>query len=129
MGPLRAGSRVPPVASYQMDVTVDAAHAVTGRETVRFVNRTSHSFPELVLHLYLIAWKNDRSTWLREQARGGGRDRPVRKEERWFGFSELNRVALEDGTDLTAEIRFIAPDDGNADDRTLAAISLPKPVR
>jgi hypothetical protein len=32
-------------------------------------------------------------------------------------------------TDLTARIRFIAPDDGNAQDRTVLTVPLPQPVR
>ena len=40
---------------------------------IRFTNRTAFAFKDLSLHLYLNAWRNDRSTWLLEQSRGGGR--------------------------------------------------------
>ena len=67
---------------------MNAEHGITGRETVRFTNRTRFSFEDLRLHLYLNAWKNDRSTWLTEQARGGGRsDRGVRAAEAAAGAS------------------------------------------
>ncbi len=125
-----AGPRVPPVASYTIEAQVNAEHGITGRETVRFTNRTRFSFEDLRLHLYLNAWKNDRSTWLTEQARGGGRgDRGVRAKEasRW-GFSEIHRIALEDGTDLTPSLQYLSPDDGNPDDRTLVSVALPRPV-
>ena len=125
-----AGPRVAPVASYTIEARVNAEYGITGRETVRFTNRTRFSFEDLRLHLYLNAWKNNRSTWLTEQARGGGRsDRRVRTKEasRW-GFSEIHRVALEDGTDLTPSLHALSPDDGNPDDRTLVSVSLPRPV-
>jgi len=125
-----AGPRVPPVASYTIEAQVNAEHGITGRETVRFTNRTRFSFEDLRLHLYLNAWKNDRSTWLTEQARGGGRsDRGVRAAEagRW-GFSEIHRIALDDGTDLTPSLRYVSPDDGNPDDQTLVSVALPRPV-
>ena len=35
-----AGPRVPPVASYTIEAQVNADHGITGRETVRFTNRT-----------------------------------------------------------------------------------------
>ena len=128
--PAEAGPRVAPVASYTIEAQVNAEHGVTGRETVRFTNRTRFSFEDLRLHLYLNAWNNDRSTWLTEQARGGGRnDRGRRTVEasRW-GFSEIHRIALEDGTDLTPSLHYLSPDDGNPDDRTLVSVALPRPV-
>ena len=38
--PFHAGSRVPPVASYRIEATLDETHRITGTETVTFVNRT-----------------------------------------------------------------------------------------
>ena len=127
---LDAGSRVPPVASYTIEAAVNAEHVVTGKETVRFTNRTRHAFSDLALHLYLNAWRNDRSTWLVEQARGGGRaDRGLAAKDpaRW-AYSEIHRISLDDGTDLTPGLKYVSPDDGNPDDRTLVSVPLPRPV-
>jgi hypothetical protein len=127
--PLAAGSRVPPVASYVIEAAWDAGnHALTGRERVTFVNRTGISLPDLRLHLYLNAWRNDRSTWLTENEEGIGRARRAGKDAEWFGWTEINRIALADGTDLTPGLRFLAPDDGNAEDRTLVSVPLPRPI-
>jgi hypothetical protein len=126
---LLAGSRVPPVASYKIDAAYEAAnHTLTGRETVTFVNRTGRALPDLRLHLFLNAWRNDRSTWLRESEEGIGRRRPKGKDAEWFGWIEINRIALADGTDLTPGLRPLAPDDGNAEDRTLVSVPLPRPI-
>lgn len=127
--PAFAGSRVPAVASYRIEATYDAEHRVTGKETVTFVNRTHHAFTDLALHLYLNGFRNDRSTWLSEEAMGGGRDRHRIETEDGFGYSEINRIVLSDGTDLTQQVRPIAPDDGNVEDRTLVSIALPTPVQ
>ena len=73
-----AGARVPPVASYTIEAQVNAEHAITGRETVRFTNRTRFSFEDLRLHLYLNAWKNrplhvaHRAVARRRKGRPGG---------------------------------------------------------
>ncbi len=127
---LDAGPRVPPVASYTIEAAVSAEHVVTGKETVRFTNRTKASLPDLALHLYLNAWRNDRSTWLLEQRQGGGRpDRGLSaKDTAHWGWSEIHRIALDDGTDLTPGLTYVSPDDGNPDDRTLVSVPLPHPV-
>ncbi len=127
---LDAGPRVPPVASYTIVATLDARYGLTGTETVTFTNRTAYTFPDLVLHLYLNAWRNDRSTWLVEQSRGGGRrDRGLagKSPARW-GWTEIHRISLDDGTDLTPLLAYVSPDDGNPDDRTLVRVPLPRPV-
>ena len=83
---LDAGPRAPAVASYTIEAHVSADHGITGKETVRFTNRTRFSFDDLRLHLYLNAWKNDRSTWLTEQARGEEKgDRKSRGAEAGHG--------------------------------------------
>ncbi|MGA7991600.1 MAG: M1 family metallopeptidase [Thermoanaerobaculia bacterium] len=127
---LDGGSRVPPVASYTIEAAVNPGHVLTGKETVRFTNRTKAALPNLALHLYLNAWRNDRSTWLIEQSRGGGRrDRGLAAGDagRW-GFSEIHRIALDDGTDLTPGLKYVSPDDGNPGDRTLVVVPLPHAV-
>ncbi len=124
-----AGSRVPPVASYRIEASYEAReHRIDGKETVTFVNRTDAPIGELALHLYLNGFRNDLSTWLREDALPGGRTRPKRTDESRYGFIDINRIALSDGTDLTPAVRFVSPDDRNPDDRTLAAIPLPRAV-
>lgn len=119
--PALAASRVPPVASYRIEAAWDAEQkTLAGRQTVTFVNRTSHELPDVVLHLYLNGFRNTRSTLWR------GFPPPSRSAA--FGFCELKRVALPDGTDLTRQISFEAPANDNAEDRTLARIPLPRPV-
>ncbi len=122
--PLLAGQRVPPVASYRISASWDeASKKLTADETVTFVNRTSHTFHEIELHLYLNAFRNESSTFRRHDRMEKHRDDPA-----WFGMIEVTRVALSDGTDLTARLAFVSPDDGNPDDRTVARIPLPQPV-
>ena len=58
--------RAPSVASYRMSARLDATnHVVEGKETIHFVNRSSRALPELYFHLYLNAFKNDSSVFLR----------------------------------------------------------------
>lgn len=119
--PARAGSRVPAVASYRIEATWDGERkTLVGRETVVFVNRTSRELPDVLLHLYLNGFRNTRSTLWRGLPRPGGSGD--------FGFCELKRVALPDGTDLTRRVSFATEANDNPDDRTLARVALPRPV-
>lgn len=116
--PALAGPRVPPVASYRIEASWDAERkTLSGRETVTFVNRTSHAFSDVLLHLYLNGFRNTRSTLFR------GLPPPSGSSD--FGGCELKRVALPGGADLTGRVSFAVPGSDNPDDRTLARVPLP----
>lgn len=129
---LHAGARVPPVASYEIHASYDAEKkTITAKGRVTLVNRTSRPVSELRLHLYLNAFRNERSTWMRRRGADGERGGRGPRGEAGFGYVEISRIELGGEparTDLTPGLRFVAPDDGNADDRTLAAVPLPRPV-
>jgi hypothetical protein len=82
---------------------------------------------ELQFHLYWNAWRNGESTWLRERRLGGNSTTP--RPDAW-GWTDIKaaRITLDRTYDLASSLRFIAPDDGNTADRTVAAVSLPQPV-
>jgi hypothetical protein len=116
-------------ASYTIDVRLDhAARRLTGRETIRWRNITSRPTRELQLHLYWNAWRDANSTWLRERHLAGSRaPRPD-----GFGSIDISalRVRVGNGSwdEALRRIDFIAPDDGNADDRTVVRVPLESPV-
>ncbi|MPY88966.1 MAG: hypothetical protein GEU99_13690 [Luteitalea sp.] len=125
-------------ANYSIDVTLDPLRRLLeGREVITWRNITSAPTSELRLHLYYNAWRNTRSTWLRERALGDLTgdltetlhldSRPARE----WGWSDVRAVRLLGGAppvDLTPKSRFVSPDDGNAEDRTLLRVPLPTPV-
>ena len=62
-------ARSPRNANYSIDVQLDAAtRTLTGRGVLTWRNISSISTSELQFHLYYNAWKNTRSTWMREEA-------------------------------------------------------------
>ncbi len=123
---LAAAPLTRPIASYEISCRLDAEQkTVSGTEILTWTNTTSHPTSTLRLHLYLNAFRNTLSTFWREH--GGRRGRRTIPES--WGSVEITRLALSsDGTDLLPAMRFIAPDDGNADDRTVAEIPLPRPA-
>ncbi len=122
-------------ANYDIDVTLDpSARTLTGRETLTWRNISPNPTSELQFHLYYNAWRNTRSTWMRERLLGRGAALHGRPEEDW-GRIDVSSIRLPgDGAsgsaavDLTRDAAFIAPDDGNPDDRTVLRVPLPRPV-
>jgi hypothetical protein len=126
-----AGARSPRNASYAISVRLDpASRTLTGEELLTWRNTSRSPATTLQFHLYYNAWRNSRSTWMREAA---SRDPALaRRPERDWGWMDLTslRVIPRGGTplDLLARARFIAPDDGNADDRTVLEVPLGRAV-
>ncbi len=127
------GTRSPRNANYSIDVTLDhAARTLSGREVLTWRNISPLSAAELRFHLYYNAWRNTRSTWMRERVLGRGLALHDRRESDW-GWIDITRIRLLGvgdrlPIDLTTDASFIAPDDGNPDDRTVMSVSLPAPV-
>jgi hypothetical protein len=71
--PAEAAPASPAVVAYTIEARLDATlHRIDGKESVIFRNTTQRPLPELFLHLYLNAFKNEKSAFLRSPF-GGGR--------------------------------------------------------
>jgi aminopeptidase N len=124
------GARSPRNANYQIDVRLDhARRTLHGRETIRWRNISAAPATELQFHLYWNAWRDLDSTWLRERRLLPTFVQP--RNDAW-GSTDVRtiRIRQPDGSsvDLTAQIRYIAPDDGNVRDRTVMSVPLPRTV-
>jgi hypothetical protein len=117
-------------ASYAIAARLDpAARTILGTETIVWRNITGTTATELQFHLYWNAWKNARSTWMRERALDRGRpeaDHPAGD----LAHTDITSIRLTAPVtaDLTTAQHFITPDDDNADDQTVMALPLPQPV-
>ena len=120
-------------ANYTIDVTLDArARTLNARETLVWTNVTNASTDELQFHLYYNAWRNDESTWMREHKLTSWWQRASTERADDRAAIDISSFAIKGGTiapaDLTKQMRFIAPDDGNKDDRTVISVALPEPI-
>src|SRR5688572_26544442 len=125
-----ADARSPRNANYEIDARLDdEAKSIRGRETIRWRNITDQATSELQFHLYWNAWRDSQSTWLRER-RMAGLFRPPRADA--WGSMDVSSLRLREPSgemrDVTADMRFIAPDDGNARDRTVMTVPLGRSV-
>ena len=127
-GPIVAAAPVrPPVVEYRIEASLDPkTHVVTGRERLTWRNPSGDSVGELQFHLYLNAFKNNRSTFMREsggQLRG---DRASYGAEDW-GSIDLDSMTAG-GVDLLPASRKIQPDGNDPSDETVLRVPLPTPV-
>ncbi|MBL7960378.1 M1 family metallopeptidase [bacterium] len=118
----------PRIANYAMKArlfpetkTVDASYLLN------WWNASNDTIRELQFHLYLNAFKNEKSTFIRES---GGRHRSgeIKPEKENWGFIDVLSMQMIDGEDLTTKIEFIHPDDDNADDQTVIRVPLSNPI-
>ena len=114
------------IVAYRIRVGLDPAKkTVTGHESLTWRNTSGDSVGELRFHLYLNAFQNEKSTFMRES---GGQLRGDQASKDDWGYIEVQRMQIAGGPDVTKSIRFVHPDDDNADDQTVAAVSLPQAI-
>ena len=120
-------------ANYTIDVKLDTrARTLSARETLVWTNITNATTRELQFHLYYNAWRNHDSTWMREHTLTSWWQSAGLRRDEDLAAIDISSLTLTVGAiapvDLTKQMRFIAPDDGNEDDRTVMAVTLPAPV-
>ncbi len=116
-----------PIASYDIQAALDAkTHTITGQETLTWLNDSPDTVPTLRFHLYMNAFRNTQSTFFRES---GGQLRGDKFKGDDWGWIKVRSMRIQGGADLTSAIRFIQPDDNNADDRTVIEVALPQPAK
>jgi hypothetical protein len=117
-------------ANYAITARLDpATRTIMGQERIVWRNITSTTATELQFHLYWNAWKNMKSTFMRERVLAGVRNDEDRPPSDWSSIDVTAiKLITPSSVDLTASQHFITPDDDNTDDQTVMAIPLPKPV-
>jgi hypothetical protein len=112
------------VASYILEAKLDATeHKLNGRGTIELVNFTDVALGELYLHLYMNAFKNDESLFLRSPFGAG---RSGQHGSKW-GYIDVKRLfARELETDLWPSRSAKSP--GDPDDETDVRVPLLAPL-
>lgn len=115
-------------ANYTISARLDpASRTITAVSRMNWRNRTASPVSTLRLHLYWNAWRDADSTWMREATLAGDTDATFRSQEDRSAI-DLTTLRVVDGPDLLPTLRFIAPDDGNSRDMTLAEVTLDQPL-
>ena len=107
------------------DINADlnpARHMVTADMKAYWVNPSEHPVSEVMMHMYLNAFSSNKSSYAIE-----GRGGPSGKEG--SGWIRILTISDGAGNDLSKVMKYVSPDDGNQDDRTVLRIDLPEPVK
>jgi len=117
------------IVHYQIDAKYDPPkHAIDAAEVLTYHNLTGQPLDHFPFHLYQNAFQPS-STWIREAKRDGSRDTGYDKwDPKEFGSEEIKSIEVVGQGDLTSQLHFIAPDDGNKDDKTVVDLPLAKPI-
>src|SRR6202790_3234409 len=117
------------IVHYEIDAKYDASkHIVDATEVLTYHNLTGQALDHFPFHLYQNAFQ-PKSTWVREAKIQGSRDTDYEKwEEKQYGSEEIKRIEVVGQGDLTAQLQYIAPDDGNKNDKPAVAGPPPKPI-
>ncbi|HKD83978.1 MAG TPA: M1 family metallopeptidase [Terriglobales bacterium] len=118
------------VVAYQIDAKYDPpTHTVAASETLTYHNLTGQPLDTFPFHLYLNAFQ-PKSTWMYEAHRDGSfrtSNFDTWKPEE-YGSNEVTSLEVVGMGDLTKQMKFISPDDGNPNDKTVFQVKLPRPV-
>jgi len=115
-----------PIVDYHIKAKlIPEEKSVLGEEELTWLNDSDKHISELQFHLYLNAFKNSRSTLMKERR---GIPRQLKSNVRNWGYIEIDKIQVKDGPDLTSSIEYIQPDDNNKDDQTVVRVTLPEPV-
>ncbi len=119
------------VVAYNLDAKIDTAKkALDATETLTYKNLTGQPLASFPFHLYLNGFQPDSTFTSETHFTGGIRDSesentyPPEK----MGSIVITHIDADGYGDLTSAMRFIAPDDHNANDRTVTEVVLPHPL-
>jgi hypothetical protein len=132
---------LPPASLRNANYTIEARldpdrHVIDGSLVLEWRNTAGVPVTSFPFHLYWNAFRDNLSTSARGQRRPVPRPWSAAETDRAFGYIQLRSLRLlgtagpaaAAGTDLLPTLRYLQPDDGNPDDRTVMSVRTPKPV-
>src|ERR1700691_527921 len=117
------------IVHYEIDAHYDAVkHVVDATEVLTYHNVTGQALDHFPFHLYQNAFQ-PKATWVNEAKVMGSRDTSYEKwADKDYGSGEIKSIEVVGQGDLTAKLHYIAPDDGNKDDKTVIDLPVAKPI-
>ncbi|MFZ0941431.1 MAG: M1 family metallopeptidase [Candidatus Sulfotelmatobacter sp.] len=117
------------VVQYEIDAKYDAvSHIVDANEVLTYHNLTGQALDHFPFHLYQNAFQPN-STFVREGKILGTRDTTYDKwETKEYGSEDIKSIEVVGQGDLASQLKFIQPDDGNKDDKTVVELPLAKAI-
>jgi hypothetical protein len=112
------------ITGYKIDARLDPfSKVVHGSMEAFWVNKSTDPVSDAQLHMYMNAYSSSKTTFFREIQGSPG------TKESDYGWIRITSMRERNGTDLTGNMHFLSPDDGNPDDKSVLKVNLPVPVR
>jgi hypothetical protein len=117
------------IVYYEIDAKYDATkHTVDATEVLTYHNVTGQALDHFPFHLYQNAFQPN-ATFVKDTKIGGSRDTTYDKwDPKEYGSEDIKSIEVVGQGDLTAKLHYIAPDDGNKDDKTVVDLPVDKPI-
>jgi len=117
------------VVHYDIDAKYDTTkHTIDATEVLTYHNLTGQALDHFPFHLYQNAFQPN-ATWVRETKMQGSRDTGYEKwDPKQYGSEQIKSFEVVGQGDVTNNIQYVAPDDGNKDDKTVVDVKLRKPI-
>jgi len=110
------------VTGYDITAVLNTErHIISGEMTAWWVNKSAKPVGDAMLHMYLNAFSSNKSSFASDGWWSAAGD------DGW-GYVKIRSVTDDSANDLSKNMHFVSPDDGNIYDRTVLQISLPEPV-
>jgi len=118
-----------PVVTYLIEAQLyPKTRKLTGSETLNWKNTSQHPVDHLHFHLYYNAFRNLNTTFMTEGKYYKTYRSPREQKSLRYGEIKIKEIRRIGGEELTEYLEFIAPDDGNKEDRTVMELKLAEPV-
>lgn len=117
-----------PVVKYIIDARLfPGERTLKGTEILTWINKSKHLVNNLRFHLYYNGFKSPQSTFFQESKMYRKSKKEISKLK--FGGITIGEIRVIGGAESTDKIRFLSPDDGNPNDRTVMHLDLEKAVQ
>src|SRR5580658_5856583 len=117
------------IVHYEIDANYDVAtHTVDATEVLTYHNLTGQALDHFPFHLYQNAFQ-PKATFVREAKLVGSRDTAYAKwEDKDYGSEDIKSLEVVGQGELTSQLQYIQPDDGNKDDKTVVDLHVPRAI-
>jgi hypothetical protein len=112
------------LTAYNIDARLDTdAKTIHASMEAMWVNDSPGEVPDIQMHMYLNAFRSNKSTFYLSSGGGPG----LREID--YGYVDIISMSDSKGDDLTGRMEYIQPDDGNEHDMTVLRVPLTEPVQ
>ncbi len=99
---------------------------VAGTELIRWKNTSEKEVSELMFHMYINAFKNEDTTFMKE-AFINLKSKPYFKKKEETGWEKIKKITVN-GEEIK-NLYYVQPDDNNPEDRTVLKVVLPFAIK